>query len=207
MLLACNAVHLHEIAPPAARQKLAMRTQVLAPLSAAMLGGVLGYYWMPDQYVRYLSFCRPLFPTFAVQHVGWTAPQLFLYSRIRPVPFVILVISIVAAFGERYERKTWCCYLGARLPGSSFSCLLRRKYVPDLRHHSDARTGQLLAPHDVQLHVRRVSHPLAVGRGWMDRRRLGLDRLLRHPRAQIPSLMRYHMGEKRKGAILEQLSP
>src|SRR6478609_6523076 len=54
MLLACNQVYLHEIAPPNSRQKLAMRTQVIAPLSSALLGGVLGFYWMPEYYVRFL---------------------------------------------------------------------------------------------------------------------------------------------------------
>jgi MFS family permease len=54
MLLASNAVYLHEIAPPNARQKLAMRCQVAAPISAALLGGVLGFYWMPDHYREFL---------------------------------------------------------------------------------------------------------------------------------------------------------
>jgi putative MFS transporter len=46
------------------------------------------------------------FPTWAVAH-GWSAHQLFFVSRILHVPIVIAAFFLVAAFGERFERKTW----------------------------------------------------------------------------------------------------
>src|SRR6202020_2616498 len=39
MVLAVNAVYIHEIAPPTDRQKLSLRTQALAPVGAALVGG------------------------------------------------------------------------------------------------------------------------------------------------------------------------
>ena len=46
------------------------------------------------------------FPTWAVAH-GWSAHELFFFSRILAAPIGIVVFFLVAAFGERYERKTW----------------------------------------------------------------------------------------------------
>jgi MFS family permease len=50
MLLAVHAVYLHELAPPQHRQKLAMRTQALAPTAAGLLAGLTSYYWIPVHY-------------------------------------------------------------------------------------------------------------------------------------------------------------
>jgi MFS family permease len=46
------------------------------------------------------------FPTWAVAH-GWTAHQLFFFSRILIVPIIIIAFFLVAQFGERFERKSW----------------------------------------------------------------------------------------------------
>jgi putative MFS transporter len=50
MLLSVHAVYLHELAPPQHRQKLAMRTQALAPAAAGLLAGLTSYYWVPVHY-------------------------------------------------------------------------------------------------------------------------------------------------------------
>jgi MFS family permease len=46
------------------------------------------------------------FPTYAVSS-GWSAHQLFLITRLVAVPIVLVAFFLVAAFGERFERKTW----------------------------------------------------------------------------------------------------
>ncbi len=203
MLLSVHAVYLHELAPPQHRQKLAMRTQAIAPSAAGILAGVTSYYWVPSHYQWWIYtlsaapivLCIPLgilmpesprwleakgrvtdadkivskweqsaearfgplpapnvarhtviqttrvpagelfgpryrattvlllavwffgysgivyggasfFPTWAVVH-GWSAHQLFFFSRILAAPIGIIVFFLVAAFGERFERKTW----------------------------------------------------------------------------------------------------
>jgi MFS family permease len=208
MLLAVHAVYLHELAPPQHRQRLAMRTQAIAPAAAGLLAGVTSYYWIPGHYQWWIYtlsaapivLCIPLglmmpesprwlegkgrteaadrivtrwetqaekrhgplpapnlaqhtviqtkrvpagelfgpryrattllllavwffgysgivyggasfFPTWAVAH-GWSAHQLFFFSRILAAPVGILVFFLVAAFGERYERKTWMLVSG-----------------------------------------------------------------------------------------------
>jgi putative MFS transporter len=208
MLLAVHAVYLHELAPPQHRQRLAMRTQAIAPAAAGLLAGVTSYYWIPSHYQWWIYtlsaapivLCIPLglmmpesprwlegkgrteaadrivtrwetqaekrfgqlaapnlaqhtviqtkrvpagelfgpryrattllllavwffgysgivyggasfFPTWAVAH-GWSAHQLFFFSRILAAPVGILVFFLVAAFGERYERKTWMLVSG-----------------------------------------------------------------------------------------------
>jgi MFS transporter, putative metabolite:H+ symporter len=50
MLLSVHAVYLHELAPPQHRQRLALRTQAIAPASAGLLAGVTSYYWVPLHY-------------------------------------------------------------------------------------------------------------------------------------------------------------
>jgi putative MFS transporter len=50
MLLAVHAVYLHELAPPQHRQKLALRTQAIAPASGGLLAGISSYYWIPVHY-------------------------------------------------------------------------------------------------------------------------------------------------------------
>lgn len=50
MVLAVNAVYMHEIAPPKTRQRLAMRTQAIAIVIYMLLPGVLGYFWIPSHY-------------------------------------------------------------------------------------------------------------------------------------------------------------
>ena len=203
MLLSVHAVYLHELAPPQHRQRLALRTQAIAPAAAGILAGVTSYYWVPahyDWWIYTLSaapivLCIPLgmlmpesprwlegkgrveaadrivtkweraaearfgplpapnlsrhtvvqtqrvpagelfgpryrsttilllavwffgysgivyggasfFPTWAVAH-GWSAHELFFWSRILAAPIGIIVFFLVAAFGERFERKTW----------------------------------------------------------------------------------------------------
>jgi MFS family permease len=208
MLLAVHAVYLHELAPPQHRQRLAMRTQAIAPAAAGLLAGVTSYYWIPVHYQWWIYtlsaapivLCIPLglmmpesprwlegkgrveaadrivtrwetqaearfgalpppnleqhtviqtkrvpagelfgpryrattllllavwffgysgivyggasfFPTWAVAH-GWSAHELFFFSRILAAPIGIIVFFLVAAFGERYERKTWMLVSG-----------------------------------------------------------------------------------------------
>jgi MFS family permease len=60
------------------------------------------------------------FPTWAVAH-GWSAHELFFFSRILQAPIAIIVFFFVAAFGERFERKSWI--LGASV-GYSICFLL-----------------------------------------------------------------------------------
>jgi MFS family permease len=208
MLLSVHAVYLHELAPPQHRQRLAMRTQAIAPAAAGLLAGVTSYYWIPLHYQWWIYtlsaapivLCIPLglmmpesprwlegkgrieaadrivtkweasaekrtgplpapnlaqhtviqtkrvpagelfgpryrattllllavwffgysgivyggasfFPTWAVAH-GWSAHQLFFFSRILAAPIGIVVFFLVAAFGERFERKTWMLVSG-----------------------------------------------------------------------------------------------
>jgi MFS family permease len=208
MLLSVHAVYLHELAPPQHRQRLAMRTQAIAPAAAGLLAGVTSYYWIPNHYQWWIYtlsaapivLCIPLglmmpesprwlegkgrveaadrivtkweasaekrtgplpapnlaqhtviqtkrvpagelfgpryrattllllavwffgysgivyggasfFPTWAVAH-GWSAHQLFFFSRILAAPIGIVVFFLVAAFGERFERKTWMLVSG-----------------------------------------------------------------------------------------------
>ena len=203
MLLSVHAVYLHELAPPQHRQRLAMRTQAIAPAAAGILAGVTSYYWVPLHYQWWIYtlsaapivLCIPLglfmpesprwlegkgrveaadrivtkweqsaearfgplpapevsrhqvvqtqrvpagelfnsryrpttvlllavwffgysgivyggasfFPTWAIAH-GWSAHELFFFSRILAAPIGIVVFFLVAAFGERFERKTW----------------------------------------------------------------------------------------------------
>ncbi|MCW2603849.1 MAG: transporter [Pseudonocardiales bacterium] len=330
-LLATNAVYLHEIAPPANRQKLALRTQVIAPLSSAMLAGVLGYYWMPDHFklfiwtlslaplvilvplgifvlpesprwleskgriaeadrtvskwersavAKYGSIPDPevgrhtvvqtkkvpigevfqgsyrrqtvlllavwflgysglvygfssFFPTFAVEHVHWDSDQVFLYTRILPVPFVIIVFYLVASLGERFERKTWVL-----LSGTAFALVVSLVAL---------FTGDLFL-----IIVTIVTHGLAsfwlftmynytsaayptrlrsVGTGWTDGighlgSLVGTSLLVGRlfdwtldagawgwilycaiPGALIPSALMWYFGSKQKGGILEELAP
>jgi putative MFS transporter len=203
MLLAVHAVYIHEIAPPQHRQKLALRTQSIAPAAAGLLAGLTSYYWVPVHWTWYvyalsaapIVLCIPaglfmpesprwlegkgrveaadrivskweataerrfgplpppnlashtviqtervpakevfgpkyraktlllfavwffgysglvyggasFFPTWAVLH-GWTAHEVFFFGRILAAPIGILAFFFVAAFGERWERKSW----------------------------------------------------------------------------------------------------
>jgi MFS family permease len=330
-LLSTNAVYLHEIAPPNNRQKLAMRTQVLAPLSAALLGGVLGYYWMPDHYkwflwalsaapivilvplavfilpesprwleskgrvaeadatvakwerqavAKYGSLREPdvgrhivvqtqkvpvsevfrapykkqtwllfavwflgysglvygfssFFPTFAVEHVHWDAQQVFLYTRIVPVPFIILVFYAVAFMGERYERKSWALWSGTAF--AAVVCLV-------LAYTGNAfLIGVTIVTHGLasfwlftMYNYTSAAYPTrlrSVGTGWTDGighlgAILGTSLLVGRlfewtlddgawgwilycaiPGALIPSLLLYLFGSKQRGGILEELAP
>ena len=38
---------------------------------------------------------------------GWSAHELFFFTRILAAPIGIVAFFLVAAFGERFERKTW----------------------------------------------------------------------------------------------------
>jgi putative MFS transporter len=333
MLLSSNAVYLHEIAPPNARQKLAMRCQVAAPISSALLGGVLGYYWMPDHYQRFLyvlsaapivilvplalfvlpesprfleskgkvaeadkivsswenravrkygSIPEPevgrhtvvqikhvpvkevfqgqylrqtvllwgvwflgysglvygftsFFTTFAVEHVHWTSHQVFLYSRLLPVPFVIVVFYIVASMGEKYERKTLVLFSGisfavfvglvAFFTGNAFLIT-----VTIVTHGLGSFWLFTMYNYTSAAYPTRLR---AVGTGWTDGvghlgSIIGTSLLVGRlfdwtidssyagwgwilycaiPGALIPSVMLYLWGQKQKGAILEELSP
>lgn len=203
MLLSVDKVYVNELAPPQLRQKLAFRTQAIAPAAAGLLAGLTSYYWVPVHYTWFLyalsiacfllvplgAFALPesprwlegkgriaeadrivarwervserrhgalpppvverhpvvqtekvparevfgpryrtrtlvlfavwffgysgivyggasFFPTWAVAH-GWSAHQLFFVARIIAAPVVIVAFFIVAAFGERFERKSW----------------------------------------------------------------------------------------------------
>ena len=46
------------------------------------------------------------FPTYAVG-AGWSAHELFLITRLVAVPIALVAFFLVAAFGEKFERKTW----------------------------------------------------------------------------------------------------
>ena len=61
------------------------------------------------------------FPTWAVLH-GWSAHQLFFVSRILAAPIGIIIFFLVAAFGERFERKTWML-IGSILYSAAFLLL------------------------------------------------------------------------------------
>ena len=330
-LLSTNAVYLHEIAPPNNRQKLAMRTQVVAPLSAALFGGVLGYYWMPDHYkafllvlsaapivilvplalfvlpesprwleskgrlpeadatvsrwersaqARYGSIPDPqvgrhtvvqtkkvpigevfqgaykrqtwllfavwflgysglvygfssFFPTFAVEHVQWTASDVFLYTRIIPVPFIILVFYAVAYVGERYERKTWVLLSGtafaaivclvAAFTGNGFLIL-----VTIVTHGLSSFWLFTMYNYTSAAYPTRLR---SVGTGWTDGvghlgAILGTSLLVGRlfewtledgawgwilycaiPGALIPSILLWRFGSRQKGGILEELAP
>lgn len=50
MVLGVNAVYLHEIVPPQSRQRLAMRTQIIAIDVYLLLPGLLGLFWIPSHY-------------------------------------------------------------------------------------------------------------------------------------------------------------
>jgi MFS family permease len=50
MLLSVHAVYIGELAPPRHRQKLAMRSQAIAPMAAGLLAGLTSYYWVPVHY-------------------------------------------------------------------------------------------------------------------------------------------------------------
>lgn len=333
MLLASNAVYLHEIAPPNARQKLAMRCQVAAPISAALLGGVLGFYWMPDHYREFLwalslapivilvplgLFVLPesprwlegkgrvteadaivtkweqraiakygtleepavgrhtvvqskhvpvkevfqgqykkqtyllwgvwflgysglvygfssFFTTFAVLHVHWTAHQVFLYTRILPVPFIILTFYVVAAIGERYERKTLVLIAGtafavlvslvALFTGNAFLILitivthgLASFWLFTMYNYTSAAYPTRLRSvgtgwTDGVGHLGSlIGTSLLVGRlfEWtIDSHYAGWGWILycAIPGALIPSIMLYIWGQNQKGAILEEISP
>lgn len=66
-MLATNNVYLQEIAPPASRQKLTMRCQLLTAV-CSFLPGILGVWFIPDNYEWYiyvlafgqLAICLPL---------------------------------------------------------------------------------------------------------------------------------------------------
>jgi putative MFS transporter len=204
MLLSVHAVYIHELAPPQHRQKLSLRCQAIAPISAGLLAGLTSFYWVPVHYQWFvyalsaapIVLCIPValafmpesprwlegkgrveeadkivskwersaearfgplpapnvsthtviqtdrvpakevfggkyrsrtlllfavwffgysgivyggasfFPTYAVG-AGWSAHELFLITRLVAVPIALVAFFLVAAFGERFERKTW----------------------------------------------------------------------------------------------------
>jgi putative MFS transporter len=170
-----------------------------------------------------------------VQHVGWSAHQLFLYSRLLPVPFVIIVFYIVAAFGERLERKTWVL-----LSGSAFAAIVL--LVAAFSGNAFLITVTILT-HGLasfwlftMYNYTSAAYPTrlrSVGTGWTDGvghlgSIIGTSLLVGRlfdwtihssyagwgwilycaiPGALLPSLLLYFYGQNQKGAILEELSP
>lgn len=53
LMLATNAVYLHEIAPPGSRHRIAMRTQLLTAI-CALVPAVLSFLWIPGHYRVFL---------------------------------------------------------------------------------------------------------------------------------------------------------
>jgi MFS family permease len=329
MLLAVHAVYLHELAPPQHRQRLAMRTQAIAPAAAGLLAGVTSYYWIPAHYQWWIYtlsaapivLCIPLglmmpesprwlegkgrteaadrivtkwetqaesrfgplpapnlaqhtviqtkrvpagelfgpryrattllllavwffgysgivyggasfFPTWAVAH-GWSAHQLFFFSRILAAPVGILVFFLVAAFGERYERKTWMLVSGILYS----ACFLLLFAFP----HSFAAQALLVSLATPMVGIwlftaynyTSAAYPTrvrSVGTGWTDGvghlgtivgTSLLVGRLFAWTAdhsyygwilyvtiagAVFPSLLIFYLGRRQKAGVLEELS-
>jgi putative MFS transporter len=331
MVLATNAVYLHEIAPPQSRQKLALRTQCVAPIGTALLGGVVGYYWMPGHYDWYLYalsaapililvplgiFVLPesprwlegkgrieeadkivskwersaikrfgalpapeigrhtvvqtlkvpigevftgrykketyllfavwflgysgivygfgsFFPTFAVLHVGWTAHELFFWTRIVPVAIIIGFFYIAAAFGERFERKSWTLWSGIIFAIIACTLLIWTSSAA-LIFVALASPGFVYLWLFTMYNYTSAAYPTrlrSVGTGWTDGvGHLGaligtsilVGRLFEWtladgawawilycaiPGGVIPAVMLYLWGSKQKGGTLEELAP
>jgi MFS family permease len=329
MLLSVHAVYLHELAPPQHRQRLAMRTQAIAPAAAGLLAGVTSYYWIPLHYQWWIYtlsaapivLCIPLglmmpesprwlegkgrveaadrivtkweasaekrfgplpapnlaqhtviqtkrvpagelfgpryrattllllavwffgysgivyggasfFPTWAVAH-GWSAHELFFFSRILAAPIGIVVFFLVAAFGERYERKTWML-----VSGILYSiCFLFLFLFP----HSFAAQALLISLATPMVGIwlftaynyTSAAYPTrvrSVGTGWTDGighlgtivgTSLLVGRLFAWTAdhsfygwilyvtiagAIFPSLLIYYLGRRQKAGVLEELS-
>jgi MFS family permease len=332
MLLASNAVYIHEIAPPKYRQKLALRTQAIAPIVAAGFGGGFSYFWIPDHYKWYLyllsaapivilvplgMFVLPesprwlegkgrmaeadkivakwekaavakygalpepergvkvvrtehvpvkevftgqykkqtyllwavwflgysgivygfgsFFPTFAVLHVGWSAHQLFFWTRLAPLPVILVTFYAVAAFGEKYERKTWALGSGIAFgvlislilffTGSFFLTLVAIVSVAFVDGWLFTMYNYTSAAYPTRLR--------SVGTGWTDGvghlgsivgTSLLVGRLFAWtlddsyagwgwilycaiPGAIIPSVLLYVWGQNQKGQTLEETAP
>jgi MFS family permease len=330
LLLSVHAVYLHELAPPALRQKLALRTQAIAPAAAGLLAGLTSYYWVPVHYTWFVYalsigaallvpiglFGMPesprwleakgrtaeadrivsrweqiserkhgplpppvlerhsvvqttkvpatevfgpkyrartlllfavwffgysgivyggasFFPTWAVAH-GWSAHQLFLVVRIIAVPVGIVAFFLVAAFGERFERKSWLV-VAALIYSICFLLLLA---VP----HSIAVQALLVSIATpfagiwlfTTYNYTSAAYPTrvrSVGTGWTDGvghlgtivgTSLLVGRLFTWTSdhsyygwilyvtvagALFPSILIWRLGMKQRGAILEELSP
>lgn len=332
MLLASNAVYVHELAPPKFRQKLSLRTQAIAPTASAIFGGGFSYLWIPDHYKWYLYllsaapivvlvplgiFVLPesprwlegkgrfaeadktvskweraaiakygplpepergvqvvttesvpvkevfmgrykrqtyllfavwflgysglvygfgsFFPTFAVLHVGWTAHQLFFWTRIAPLPILLITFFAVAAFGERYERKTWV--LGSGI-GFGIVTLLLLIFTSNLYLYIIAigSVGVIYVWLFTMYNYTSAAYPTrlrSVGTGWTDGvghlgaivgTSLLVGRLFSWtlesnvagwawilycaiPGAIIPSILLYIWGQNQKGQTLEETAP
>ncbi|MDR1998943.1 MAG: hypothetical protein LBQ06_03245, partial [Frankiaceae bacterium] len=173
------------------------------------------------------------FPTFAVEHVHWTAHQLFLWTRILPVPFIILTFYAVAAIGERYERKTW-----ALISGTAFALFVVMISVYTANWFLVSVT---IVTHGMasfwlftMYNYTSAAYPTrlrSVGTGWTDGvghlgaivgTSLLVGRLFDWtinsggwgwiwycaiPGCLLPSVMIFIWGQKQKGMILEELSP
>jgi MFS family permease len=329
MLLSVHAVYLHELAPPQHRQKLAMRTQAIAPSSGALLAGITSYYWIPAHYQWWIYtlsaapivLCIPLglmmpesprwleakgrveqadrivtkweqaterrkgplpapnverhtvvqttrvpamelfnnryrrttilllavwffgysgivygggsfFPTWAVAH-GWSAHELFFFARILAAPIGIIVFFLVAAFGERYERKTWML-VGSLVYSACFLLLFVFPHLfaaqAILLSVSAPATGIWLFTAYNYTSAAYPTRVRSVGTGWTDGvghlgtivgTSLLVGRLFAWTAdhsyygwilyitivgAIFPSLLILRLGQKQKGGILEELS-
>lgn len=69
MVLGTNAVYLHEIVPPQARQSMAMRTQIIAIVVYLLLPGLLAFYWIPSHY-QWVIFALAAAPILILIPVG-----------------------------------------------------------------------------------------------------------------------------------------
>jgi putative MFS transporter len=172
------------------------------------------------------------FPTWAVAH-GWSAHQLFFFSRILAAPIGIVVFFLVAAFGERYERKTWML-----VSGILYSiCFLFLFLFP----HSFAAQALLISLATPMVGIwlftaynyTSAAYPTrvrSVGTGWTDGighlgtivgTSLLVGRLFAWTAdhsfygwilyvtiagAIFPSLLIYYLGRRQKAGVLEELS-
>ena len=172
------------------------------------------------------------FPTWAVLH-GWSAHEVFFFGRILAAPIGILVFFLVAAFGERFERKTWMLFAGALYS----LCFLLLFAFP----HSIAGQATLYSLSTpfvgiwlfTAYNYTSAAYPTrvrSVGTGWTD----GIGHLgtivgtsllvgrlftwtashsfygwilyITIAGAIFPSLLIYQWGQKQKGGVLEELS-
>jgi putative MFS transporter len=329
-LLAVHAVYIHEVAPPQHRQKLALRTQAIAPAAAGLLAGLTSYYWIPGHYQWWIYtlsaapivLCIPLglwvlpesprwlegkgrveeadrivtrweqaterrfgplpppnleqhtviqtqkvpamelfgpryrrttvlllvvwffgysglvyggasfFPTWAVGH-GWSAHQLFFFSRILAAPIGIAAFFMVAAFGERFERKTWMlvssilysiCFLllfafphnfGAQAilvsistPGALIWLFSAYNYT-SAAYPTRVRSVGTGWTDGVGHLGTIVGTSLLVGRlfAWTaDHSYYGWILYVTLVGAIFPSILMFYLGQRQKGGILEELS-
>jgi putative MFS transporter len=175
------------------------------------------------------------FPTFAVVHIGWDAHQLFFWSKLAPLPVILITFYAVAAFGERYERKAW-----AMASGTVFAILVLLMLVTTSNAYLYFLAIVSVAFIDGWLftmyNYTSAAYPTrlrSVGTGWTDGvghlgSILGTSLLVGRlfdwtltdspaawgwilycaiPGAFIPALLLFIWGQNQKGQSLESLAP